>query len=103
MKGRFFLMHATYAFLINLETARADEDTVACEAKGIFERDYVSSYCDENNWYQEEAVVIRDGRIVNLCSEKDWRKRDALFREFTEIPQEQRWDYARLVALQCVS
>jgi len=42
---------------------------------GLFDI-YAHEFCDENNHFQHEALLLRDGRVVQLCLEGDWRGRD---------------------------
>lgn len=96
------MTHATYAFLLRIENAEISDPEIARELGNTF-YDRFNHRLDENNWYQEEAVVLRSGRVINLCPEDDYRGRTALFEELSKIPQEQRWEHARLVALGCVA
>jgi len=64
---------------------------------------WAERHCDENNWYQEEAVVLADGRALSMATPGDYRGRDWLGNEFIGMPQETRWERARLFAMQCVA
>src|SRR6516225_5107965 len=64
---------------------------------GCFE-DRFDDRLDENNWNHQECLVLSSGRIVNLQPD-----RDELFREAEQLPQDKRYKWARLTALQCVA
>lgn len=92
------MSHATYAFLINVDDSQADQ-YIAAEVTETFASRYAIHFCDDNNWYQEQAVVLGDGRIIHLSPTMDWEDEEGP--NFLAMPEEQRWDAARLLALQC--
>jgi hypothetical protein len=91
------MTHATYAFLIPIDDPDADDETLAKKAERLFE-DRFDDRLNENNGYEEECLVLRNGRLVNLQPD-----RDELFGEAEQLPQEERYKWARLTALQCVA
>jgi hypothetical protein len=94
------MTHAIYAFLLPIDDLGADDEILVKEVKCLFE-DRFDDRLNENNWYQEECLVLRNGRVVNLCPESG--SRDEVFRIADEVPQEERYKWARLTALQCVA
>ena len=48
-------------------------------------------------------MVFRDGRALQLCGEDDWRGRSWLGEKLAAMPESERWEYARLLALQCAA
>jgi hypothetical protein len=87
-------MHATYYFLLNLdpgEHEKPTDDEWVGEARMEFEHRYAHDRCDENNWYQEEVLILPDGHVVQMCDEGDWRGRDGWYKEYLEVPKEKRW------------
>jgi hypothetical protein len=91
------MTHATYAFLIPIDDPDADHETLTKEAERLFE-DRFDDRLNENNGNHQECLVLRNGRIVNLQPD-----RDELFREAEQLPQDERYKWARLTALQCVA
>ena len=96
-------MHATFCFLIDIDPDQTDEEIA--EAARDAMTSFSKRHHDENNWYwyQEEAIVLQDGRVVGLCGEDDWRGRNYLSQQIAEKPQGERWAWARLFSLQCVA
>jgi hypothetical protein len=90
-------MHATYLFLLDELTPETDDPaqpTDGALAATVGER--WAEHTDklrENNWYQEEAVVFGDGRVLALCPADDWRGRDSLATELLTMPEAARWPY----------
>ena len=91
------MTHATYAFLIPIDDPDADDETLAKEAERLFEHRF-DDRLNENNWNHQECLVLCNGRVVNINPEDD-----ALFREAEQLPQEARYQWARLTALRCVA
>jgi hypothetical protein len=91
------MTHATYAFLIPIDDPDTDDETLAKEVERLFE-DRCDDRLNENNGNHQECLVLSSGRIVNLQPD-----RDELFREAEQLPQEARYQWARLTALQCVA
>ena len=92
------MTHNTYCFLLDLPNTD-DDDTIIDVAVDIFE-DVFRPHLDENNYCQKMAIVTREGRAISLCDSRDWRGRDWLYKEVVAVPQDQRWDWARLHTLQ---
>lgn len=91
------MSHATYSFLLSLE----DEHNPKEEAISVFES-FAADRCDDNNWFQEEALVLIDGQTFCMCPEDDYRGRNILYQEILKVPQEERWNWSRKFALDCV-
>lgn len=87
-------MHTIHCFLVN-------QDEEGCPDQNALDR-YLVEMTDENNWYQEMMSVTQDGRIDLLAPENDWRGRNELYKEFLDIPQEERWNRALDLAMECV-
>ena len=94
-------MHAIYSFLMELPI-RAGAKELKEQATSQFETQYVP-LCDENNWYQETALVTKTGRVIQLCGKGDWRGRDSWYGVIRKIEPEKRWDWAWKFALDCVA
>lgn len=87
-------MHAIYAFLLDIDDVDADDQDIVNEVTSTFEGRYAERYCDENNWYKLETLVMENGRVLNLCEPGDWRKRDGFVDFFLNKPQEERFTAA---------
>jgi len=94
-------MHAIYTFLMELPIKLCAKD-MKQEATSQFEMDYVP-LCDENNWYQEMALVTKTGRVMQLCDHGDYRGRDSWYGVVRKIDREKRWDWAWKFSLECVA
>ncbi len=94
-------MHAIYTFLMQLPANRCTKELKE-EASSQFETQY-APLCDENNWYQETALVTRTGRVIQLCDNGDWRGRDSWYGVIRKVEPKKRWDWAWKFALECVS
>ena len=94
-------MHAIYTFLMELPIKRCAKD-LKQEAVSQFETQFVP-LCDENNWYQEMALVTRTERVLQLCGNGDWRGRDSWYSEIRKVDRGKRWNWAWKFALDCVS
>ena len=95
------MSHAIYSFLINVDPA-GDDQALAAEALDAISG-WAEKNCDDNNWYQEMALVTANGRTVSLCEGGVCVGGDSLGRDLAELPQGERWEWARLFALQCVA
>lgn len=91
-------MHGIYSFLMELPTKLCARD-LKKEAVCQFEAQYVP-LCDENNWYQETALVTRTGRVMQLCGNGDWRGRDSWYGLIRKVEPQKRWDWAWKFALE---
>jgi hypothetical protein len=91
------MTHAAYAFLIPIDDPDADDKTLAKEAERLFQ-DRFDDRLNENNANHQECLVLSNGRLVNLQPDHD-----ELFREAEQLPQDKRYKWARLMALQCVA
>src|ERR1700730_7889081 len=96
-EGSSEMAHGIYAFLIRIDDPNVDDEALAKEAESLFV-DGFNDRLDEDNGYQEECLVLRNGRIVNLSPTDD-----SLYREVARLPQDERYNWARLIALQCVA
>jgi Ni/Co efflux regulator RcnB len=95
------MSHASYLFLCKLHLSEP-EDEIVLGAEGEFD-EWAEHATDENNWSQHEALVLRDGRVLAMCPEGDWRGREELQQGLlTEMAQDKRWDWAMRHALDCV-
>jgi hypothetical protein len=102
-------MHATFVFLIDGIEGKSDSSDmkeVVDEVVTTFESRY-GYVCDENNWWQAEAVLFQDGTIVNAClgGEDDWRGRDKFADHvMKKCPENsERWKWGRDFAMQCTA
>jgi len=102
-------MHATFVFLIDGIEGKSDSSDmkeVVDEVVTTFESRY-GYVCDENNWWQAEAVLFQDGTIVNAClgGEDDWRGRDKFADHvMKKCPEDsERWKWGRDFAMQCTA
>lgn len=77
-------MHAIYAFLVD------DED--------LFEG-FSEERCDENNWSKELCFVGVDGEVKQYEPDDE----DAISSEFLKIPQDQRFERAKVFSLELVA
>lgn len=68
-----------------------------------FNRLYADDYCDENNWSQCEAVILRNGTVIPMCPEDDYRNLACIQESYVNTPAEQRWDRVRLEALRSIA
>lgn len=92
-------MHAIYTFLMDLPIQRCAKE-VKRAALSQFELQYLP-LCDENNWYQEMALVTRTERVLQLCGDGDWRGRDSWYSTIRKIERGKRWDWAWKFAIDC--
>lgn len=83
-------MHGTYAFRIRIDP---DDDDLAGQARFAMGL-YTEEYCNENNWYQEMALVTRDGRVINIAKEDDWWDRQEFAAQLEEEAKDKAWEYA---------
>lgn len=87
-KGVEINMHATYCFLMDFNK----KDVTQAEIEAAFDDRYASHYCDENNWFQLEAIIFQNGKHLPLCDDGDWRGRSALQEQIEkEIDPSKRW------------
>ena len=94
-------MHAIYTFLMQLPDGPRVKN-LKKEALSEFESQYVP-LCDENNWYQEMALVTKTGRVIQLCDHGDYRCRDSWYGVIRKIDREKRWDWAWKFSLDTVA
>jgi hypothetical protein len=102
-------MHATFVFLIDGIEGKSDSSDmkeVIDEVVTTFEERY-AYVCDENNWWQAEAVLFQDGTVANAClgEEDDWRGRDK-FADYVmeKCPEDsERWKWGKEFAMQCTA
>ncbi len=94
-------MHAIYTFLMQVPPELCTKE-LKQEASSQFETQY-APLCDENNWYQEMALVTKSGRVIQLCSSGDWRGRDSWYSVIRKIEQGKRWAWAWKFALECIT
>ena len=85
-------MHAIYTFLMQLPDGQCAKNLKKA-ALSEFESQYVP-LCDENNWYQEMALVTQTGRVIQLCDYGDYRGRDSWYGVIKKVHREKRWDWA---------
>lgn len=95
-------MHASYFFLIDGLEMRQTDKRLSQEAMSRFLSRY-EDLCNENNWYQEEVLLLSSGRLIQLCDTSDFRGRDVLYREWSTIAKTQRWPYAMRLAAEVVA
>lgn len=70
-------MHASYAFLLDdldLTGGTDGEEELVAAAVSMLEERY-NHRLDENNWYQPEVLITKDGRVLQACPPGDWRER----------------------------
>lgn len=58
----------------------------------ILEQEYLSPFTDENNWYQSEVAVFKNGVVVSLCDLDDWRGRGYTYYQYLLMDRNRRWD-----------
>ena len=93
-------MHATYSFLLSIDNDAAD---IPAAADGAFDSLF-NNQLDDNNWYQPEALILKDGRAFQMCEKDDWRGRGCLLDEtISPILPADRWQWAMHFALSCVA
>jgi hypothetical protein len=85
-------MHQTFWFRVAVPKD-ADPEELAISARESLE-EYINRYGDENNWYQEEMLLLSDGTVVELCAEDDYRGRSDLAEHYLCLPPEDRWNRA---------
>jgi len=100
-------MHATFVFLIDGiegKSNSSDMKEVVDEVVCSFEERYGHA-CDENNWWQPEAVLFQDGTIINAAEQEDWRGRDKFAeRTIHSCPEaSERWQWGKDFAMQCAA
>jgi hypothetical protein len=85
-------MHQTFWFRVAVPK---DDglDELKSSAVDSFET-YINRHGDENNWYQEEMLLLADGTVLSLCSDDDYRGRSALAEHYLRLPLEDRWSRA---------
>jgi hypothetical protein len=101
-------MHATFSFLIDLEASlleNNDHDEIKSEVVDLFESRFGNDRCDENNWYQHEALILPTGDVIQMCPEGDFRGRDefAAHVENSWGESSSRFDRAMKFAVECVA
>lgn len=94
-------MHAIYSFLMDLPIKHCAKD-LKVEADSQFESQYVP-LCDENNWFQETALITKTGRVIQLCGRGDWRGRDSWYGIIRKVEPAKRWDWAWKFSLSAVA
>jgi len=94
-------MHAMYSFLMKMPI-RAGAKELKAAATSQFETDY-APLCDENNWYQETALITQSGRVIQLCGNGDWRGRDSWYGAIRKVKPQKRWDWAWKFALATIA
>ena len=82
-------MHQTFWFRVSVPKGVGAEDCKG-EAQGTLE-DYMNRHGDENNWYQEEMLLLEDGTVIQLCDGADYRGRDGLAEHYLSLPPDKRW------------
>jgi hypothetical protein len=88
-------VHTVFAFLTEVEVDEEDllEPTeIRAAMEDSFSDRYAEHYCDENNWYDLLALVLPDGTVIPLESEKDRPGRYDLAAELRASPRP--WDTA---------
>jgi hypothetical protein len=83
--------HSTYAFLLDGMGADLGPEELRDEALACFEP-YVEHHCDENNYWTAQALVCRNGRVLQLVEPGD--DREELAASFLNVPLEARWSRA---------
>lgn len=94
-------MHGIYTFLMQLPP-KLPAKALKKQALSEFEEQYVP-LCDENNWYQEMALVTETGRVIQLCGAGDYRGRDSWHGVLKKIDRDKRWHWAWKFSLDCVA
>ena len=84
-------MHATYSFLLQPDESAAENWPVWAAAEFLLR--YAQLYCDEDNGYQEQALVLPDGQFEPMCSPDDRRERNWIQEELARTDQRYRWDW----------
>lgn len=87
----------------NYEREKAKYAEIAGEINSTVEDEYFDRYGDENNWWQSEIVVFKNGMIAPLCEIDDWRGRGWTYYQYLKVKREERWEQALRDALQCVA
>jgi hypothetical protein len=85
-------MHQTFWFRVAVPKD-ADPDELKSSAVDSFET-YINRYGDENNWHQEEMLMLPDGTVLPLCPDDDYRGRSELAEHYLSLPLEDRWSRA---------
>jgi hypothetical protein len=101
-------MHGTFSFLIDLEAELLednDHDELKSTVEDLFDSRFGNDRCDENNWYQHEALILPNGDVVQMCPEGDFRGREEMAKHIkakwgtgTEV-----WDRAMTFAARCIA
>jgi hypothetical protein len=129
------MSHASYLFLLHIGEAAADPmatidraQDIRAAAEGAFDS-WAEGATDENNWSGHEVLVLRDGRVLQMAPEGDWRGRDKLYEQVCALDPDgdprsvaerlaqmqrslgkfapstltsRRWDWAMRLGLDCV-
>jgi hypothetical protein len=85
-------MHQTFWFRVAIPKD-ADPEELKSSALESFE-EYINRHGEENNWYQEEMLLLADGTVLSLCSDDDYRGRGVLADHYLALPLEDRWSRA---------
>jgi hypothetical protein len=85
-------MHQTFWFRVAVPK---DDDPEGQKISAVetFE-EYINRYGDENNWHQEEMLLLPDGTVLSLCGADDYRGRGDLAEHYLSLPLEDRWSKA---------
>lgn len=78
----------------NYEREKEKYRLIAEDLDGEIESEYIEHYGDDNNWWQSEMAIFKNGMIAPLCEIDDYRGRGWVYWRFLRIKRENRWDEA---------
>jgi hypothetical protein len=87
----------------NYEREKAKYAEIAEELNSFIEDEYFNRHGDENNWWQSELAVFKNGMIAPMCEIDDWRGRGWTYYQYLKVKREDRWEEAMRDALRCVA
>ena len=90
-------MHRTYSFLLHPGENASENWPVWAAAE--FLSQYAEDYCDSDNSYQEQALVLPDGQFEPLCSSDDDHGRYWIQEKLANTRRKHRWDWAMQLTL----
>lgn len=91
-------MHATYCFLIPIPVNGVDD--YPAHAMSLF-KEFIDDTGDDDNGYQQQALILPDGRCWPLCPIDDWRARYIPQQRIQEASPENRYNEAKKFAYRC--
>lgn len=65
---------------------------IAANVEEELEQEYLDCFTDQNNSYQTEVAVFKNGVVSPLCDLDDWRGRGLTYYQYLLQPREKRWE-----------